>query len=315
MNTTDESGATGPAATSLLLWDLLASDPGYRARWLLRCDRAPAARRDDTEGTVSFAAISKVISDWVLLHEPDTMGDLLDMGDYRSIRDRVRRALTGAGLQPGTLGWFIESFDMTQADARRLADTFSGLGEQRSGSLPERWLTLPASGHRTLSLHERHVIGADRLPVRHHTMQVIESEIAELRMYPFRFDTPDAVVVVEQGGTAGPVYQEQDDLWCSNLELAPPLRLGHTAAINYTSRFFYRAAPPPEFRRGARRRIEAVSLTVAFHPDAVPRQVRWGCWDATGVLVESENVELADLVAHRFLRNLEDAIVGFTWNW
>jgi hypothetical protein len=295
--------------TSRMLWALLSKHPEHRIRWSQR-GRPARSTRPECAGALNYAAISDVVSDWVI----DNEHHLDKLPTPRSLKDRVRRALTGTLLEPRTLRWLTEAFEMDHEETKRLFTTLHGY-DTAGGWWPQEWQTLPVSGHRTRLLSEHHVVGADRRPAWHHTVQVIEAEAEELTAYPFIFDTPEAIVVVDEGGLAGPVHQVRDDLWCCSLNLTTPLPRGRTTSLSYSSRFRYQEIPAPEFRRGARRRVDSVSLTVRFHPDAVPQSVQWGRWDATDHLTETEDVDLVDLVAHRFLDGLEDAVVGFRWQW
>ena len=54
-----------------------------------------------------------------------------------------------------------------------------------------------------------------------------------------------------------------------------------------------------------------------FHPDRLPDTVWWAVWDGLeGEIAEQERVTLdIQHSAHRYLRSLEKAVVGFHWSW
>ena len=57
----------------------------------------------------------------------------------------------------------------------------------------------PTIDHRTVSLHELHVIGPDGLPARHRTIHVIRALRDGLESYTFRFDRREATVHAVRG--------------------------------------------------------------------------------------------------------------------
>ena len=287
------------------LRQLLADHPRYRRRW------QQASRRPTPGDLISVAAVSRVVVEhlWDSGQRPETTSD-------RAVRDRVRRALNGQLCSPETLGWLLEAFQMTDAEERELSGLLRRDLKPRGASGHLRRGTLPAVQHRTRSLNEFHVLGADRLPTRHHTVQVIEALVADYEVYPYRFDTPCARVTVIQGGVAGPVYPMAEGIWAVDITLTRPLQTGETTSVVYDTRFAYDEPPAPEFRRAALTRVDSVNLKVTFDRAALPAAVWWAQWDLGSEPVDEHLVDLdAQHSVERFLPLLDSSIVGFRWEW
>ena len=127
---------------------------------------------------------------------------------------------------------------------------------------PETAAAFGATRHRTVPVHERHFLGADGLPTRHETRQVIEATQDGLDRYPYRFDTDALTVEVGRGysGLVGPLYHVDAGVYAVDIALEKPLRQAQTTTLEYTTTFHYRSAPNPEFRRAARERIDGVNI-------------------------------------------------------
>jgi hypothetical protein len=63
-------------------------------------------------------------------------------------------------------------------------------------------VTETGPAHRTVSLHELHVVGPHGLPLQHRTVQVVRALQRGLASYTFRFDRREASVRVLRGATA-----------------------------------------------------------------------------------------------------------------
>jgi hypothetical protein len=181
-------------------------------------------------------------------------------------------------------------------------------------------VTTSQPGHRTLSLHEWHRIGADGLPLRHRTMQVIRALRPGLRSYTYRFDRREAEVEVVHGATAGEPYDDQTPgLTAVDLVFPRPLDVGETTSIEYVTVFHWRTVPPPQIRRAARSPVDRVDVRVVFDPARLPARVQWALWggySADAALRACERVELAsDHSVQRFVEQLQGHTVGFTWAW
>lgn len=292
----------------------LLREPGpYRRRWQARAERLH-------EREINQAAVCSVLSEylWNSGEAPETDHELA-----RRLRDKVSRALRGEVLTATTLRWFIDAFDVRPADADRLWGLLSGsnsaiLVQSAQNGSPLPFADPRPASHRTLTVHEHHYLGADGLPSRHRTLQVIEALVDGLSRHTYRFDTDALSIEVLQGGQIDEELRSlPGGFFEAAIALADPLPRGQTTTIEYLTRFHYRTPPPPEFRRGTVRQIENVDLRVQFHPQRPPRQVWWGQWESTdGPLLHQIAVPLdSSLTAQRFLDSMEGTVVGFHWEW
>jgi hypothetical protein len=247
------------------------------------------------------------------------VGAVLKAGDPGA----ARRALEGEALDADLLAEFVRAFSLRPRHAERLADLLRGSravrvinGDLSAPNLVRR--AAPSTQHETLSLHELHVLGPDGKPAEHQTIQLIRSTVDGLESLPLRFDTEELVVDVVRGGRVGEVYQASDTLYAVDLLLGTPLNRGETALMQVRMNFFYRATPPPEFRRGVLGATKDLTLWVSFHPDRLPKRVWQARWDALdhAKVIDRELVELDNerSVNCRF-DAVERAIVGFYWEW
>lgn len=245
---------------------------------------------------------------------------------HRTLRDTVSRALNDGPISAPTLQLFIAGFSMLTEHERHLwrryaedePDRGSGAATERDPAAAAR-APVPRSSYRTISVTERHLIGADGLPVEHETAQVVEA-IEPLERFSFIFDTDSASVQVLHGGTASASYPtDRPGLYAVDIQLPEPCLPGRTASVGYRSIFHYWVAPPREFRRMLRRDIRSALIQVQFHPDRVPTSVSWSTWSALDAdPTSTESAQLgADLGVHRYLTDdqIRDEIVGFTWEW
>jgi hypothetical protein len=292
------------------LRELLSQPGNARRRWQVHQRGAVSADE------VSIAAVCRVIAQylWESGEYSDTDADL-----PRRLKDRVARALHGSFLNPVTLQWFAGAFDFTDDDAVRLQLLLDGspstrvvIGRATGATLP------PARPYRTLSLYEDHYLGADGLPARHLTTQVIEATADGLGAYRYMFDTATLTVDVMQGGRLGDAtYDLGNGVFARDVVLMRPLRKGETATLRYSSAFHYAEPPPPEFRRASLRLVHNVNLRVEFHPARLPRQVFFTEWhDLNGPPARRTPVTREpDNSVSVYLNSMERAIVGFTWEW
>ena len=103
-----------------------------------------------------------------------------------------------------------------------------------------------------------------------------------------------------------------------------PLGLGETLTLEYVTSFQYEPVPAGEmgsdlcqYRRAVRRRMENVDIRVEFDPGMLPRYVWWAVWNGVaGNVISQESVALdGQNSAERFLRFIENTVVGFHWQW
>jgi hypothetical protein len=173
--------------------------------------------------------------------------------------------------------------------------------------------------HRTVSLHEWHVVGADGLPVRHRTVHVLRALRAGLSVYTYRFDSREARVRPIRGCRASDPRPDSGGLVAVDLHLPRPLAVGETAVLEYETLFEWRSVPPPRLRRGMRQRVERLDMRVEFSPERLPARLEWAVWDGFGPDASVRAAEVVALddehAAHRFVDSAEGVTVGFTWTW
>lgn len=308
----------GPERAARLLRELLLTRRDYRRQW------ERATKRGSTD-QLRLAGVQRVLAQYL---QDSGERSIDDEHLERELKDRVRRAI-GEGvshrqrvLRADTLHLFVAAFGMSDADAEMLFDAWSDAEDPRFGS--SQALTEHPEGvafqerqHETILLQEFHTVGPDRLPFRHRTIQGIRATADGLASYPYVFDTTAAMVQVERGGKAGPIYAIGEGLFVIDVQLPRPLEQGETASLEYYTWFRYSEAPEPCFRRQVRRRASNVELAVEFSRLNPPRRVWWSMWDGLeGPLIEDEPVGMAnDLTVHRYLASVEEAVVGWRWEW
>lgn len=103
---------------------LLGERAAYRSQW---------ARLVEKTGTdeIGQTAVAKVIVEYV-----HRVGDGTGPADYRLLKDRVHRALSGSALTPVTLGLFVDAFRFSEQDARQLWAIFLGTAAEETQVIP-----------------------------------------------------------------------------------------------------------------------------------------------------------------------------------
>lgn len=281
-------------------------EENYSWRWQAQIGRRQAH-------ALHQSGICRVIAEYLWANDlqPVTDRDL-----PRKLKDRVYRALRGQSLSLGTLRWFIEAFEMTPEDTAtllRLAGSHASGGTVVGGSVVKPGV-LPPRRHQTVSLNEWHRVGPDGLPESHRTVHVIRAS-ERLERFPYIFDTDAASVRVVKGGRASEPYSLDTGLYAVDIVLTHPLEEGETASMEYETTFWYRTAPPQEFRRASTGRIENLDLRVQFHHLRLPVRVWWSEWpglDHPPSLTEAVELDGAKSV-HRYLTAIERTVVGFRW--
>jgi hypothetical protein len=287
----------------------------YRGRWI-------RYQRDrERRGEVHQRAVTEVLRRFVDLNRAKLAYREVSLD---SLPQRVSRALRGETLSRATLELFIDAFAFSETDSRRLRRIHDGTDKIRmlagpSALLPETAVALGPARHRTTSVHEHHCIGADGLPAWHRTQQVIEASVDGLDRYPYRCDTNALAIEVEVGGRlSGPLYPlDGGRLFALDILLDEPLALGDETSLTYLTLFHYAEPPPAEMRRASRQIMRNVSMRVEFHPDKIPRRVWWAVWDGMhGEIIEREECALrASRYVFKRVESIEQAVVGFTWQW
>jgi hypothetical protein len=300
--------------TSRLLRDLLMSQPEYRRQWQERAERRPA-------GDVSQAGVARVIALhlWGSGERPDS-----DTALARNLKDRVRRALTGRSITPQTLSWFVEAFHMDPRDERALWATFAGDRDTGAGisGLPSPG-SRPRPAYQTVALFERYLAGPDGALAGRSTLHTIMALEDGVDVFWFSPEPEADRVEVLHGGTAGPGGPRGRAIW-----LERTLEAGQTLALEYQCRYPPGGRPATEVRHPVRGRSENLDIAVTFHPARLPARVHWAVWhdqqdssqqDSSQHDPGPADAEPAPLDrrhrARRFVPFVEDAAVGFRWDW
>lgn len=309
-----ESAATRHAATAAYLRELLLQPGRYRQRWVQYAERT-------RPGEINQLAVADVLAHY-LWRNPRSSGDVDVLP--RQLKDTVLRAISGRMLSKASLNLFIDAFGLASHDAELLWRLWEGSGRSRvkegpRAMQPERSAALGPLRHQTLALHDHHYLGADGMPQRQRTLHVIEAIADGVDRIPFRFDSDELSLDVGQGCRAisGPFKKIGDTLYTTDILLAKPLALGDTLTLEYWLTFHFAERPASDYRRASRSRMENVDIRVEFHPDMLPRSIWWASWDGIeGDVVEQDAVSLdSQNSVHHYLRTLENAVVGFHWEW
>jgi hypothetical protein len=312
------ASATSPGASDAgrYLALLLARRP-YRQRW----DKPQYVRRGRRD-QLHHTAIAQVVADYLQASPREGRPEDRDV-EPGQLLSLISNALNGVRLSHETVQVFIAAFEISREDAERVWQIHGGAATVRMLTDPpvvpaETAAALLSDRHRTHSVHDHHYLGADGLPYKHETLQVIEAAVAGLDRYAYAFDTDALTVEVLLGGRlTGPLYHAKAGIYAVDILLDRALGLGERHTLKYQTTFRYRTRPEPEFRRAMSVRVEDADLKVTFHRMRRPKAVWWAQWDSlTGEIVDKEEVELDDYqTASRYLSGVENVIAGFTWLW
>jgi hypothetical protein len=248
------------------------------------------------------------------------------------LKDTVSRALSGRLLSRSALSLFIDAFGLSDYEADRLwrlwegsgtISVLSGTRAVTSRTEQELHAAIGPRRHQALSLHDHVYVGADGMPARARTLQVIEAIADGLDRIPYLYDTKALTLEVGQGCTelSGELYQVSDGLFITYISLARALDTGETSVLEYWTTYQYPEDPLDphlrEYRRAVMGRLENFDMRVEFHPDKLPAGVWWASWDGVeGEILEQEPVALdRQHSAHRYLRFIEKTVAGFHWSW
>ncbi len=266
-----------------------------------------------TTGKLNQSAIAKVIEHYLWTQDPTATERTA-----RMLKDRVNRALTGRTLSCETLTWFLEAFEMTDTDRTHLREVYDGRHTPTSEiahTLRSRREMIRGQRHRTTNLVERYNVTNGRLSLRRtvHTIRAVEDGVD---IYLFNHEPEAFRIEVAYGGQLGQSHEYGGGLRSVEIELDRPLQKDEAAALEYSTVFDQRSAGLTEVRRAAFARAENVDIAVEFS-GRVPHRVWWCVWadHLGGSPVEEEPVELVSSATRRFVRSMEDTVVGFRWEW
>jgi hypothetical protein len=285
-------------------------------------------------GEISQAAVARVIADYLKIE--GTL-DANDEMEYRKLKDRVYRALTGKAMTQDTLAWFTCAFALSREDARRVWSGFTGARpDQVDGYIGELLIPPPQAaafsppGFVTRSLREKHEIGGDRRPKSHTVAQQIQAIEEWGWRYPVRFDSRIAKfeVINESGGTSDlyrcdasfDAHRSDKRFFAVDIILPRPVPRGETALIEY--KLTYDPSIPVDriFQRGALQNMQDIEIEVCFSRNRLPKAVWWTHWrefgsEAPPYLREPMHVDARTPSVRKKLTSADRTIVGFSWRW
>jgi hypothetical protein len=314
--------AAGRRAAAGYLRELLQRPGAYRRLWEQHVVRARS-------GEITQLAVAEVLARRLWSY-PRVPGDV-DVLPHQ-LKDTVSRALSGKLLSRSTLSLFIDAFGISDAEADRLWRLWEGSGTISILSGPravtprteqELYTAIGPRRHQTLSLHDHVWVGAEGLPSRTRTLQVIEAIVDGLDRIPYLYDTKALTLEVGQGCTdlSGDLFRVSEDLFVTYIALARTLDAGETTTLEYWTTFQYPGDPldphEREYRRAFMGQLENFDMRVEFHPGRLPARVWWATWDGVeGEIIEQEPVTLdSQNSVHRYLRFIEKTVIGFHWAW
>ncbi|HWG12624.1 MAG TPA: hypothetical protein VG268_05055 [Streptosporangiaceae bacterium] len=325
------SAAPGPAdgdgreAAASYLSELLLRPGRFRSAWEQYVERS-------RPGHINKLAVAEVLARHLWKY-PRRSGDAEVLP--RQLKDTVARALSGKLLSKPALQLFIDSFALPRFEQDQLwrlwqgsarTRMLSGPGSFRGQARQELETAIGPAVHRTLSVHDHHYVGADGLALRTRTLQVVEAITDDVQRIPYMYDTSALSIGLIQGciGLGAEFREVTSGIFGTDLLLARTLGFGETATLEYVTTFSYQQVPHVEltgqlaqYRRAVRRRMENADIRVEFDPERLPATVWWARWDGIdGEVMEQEAVDLdTQCSAHRFLRSIENTVVGFHWAW
>jgi hypothetical protein len=318
------SGAARRAAAAYLR-ELLLRPSRVRRTWEQYAERNRA-------GQINQLAVAEVLARH-LWNYPRRPGDTDVLP--RQLKDTASRALSGKLLSRSALKLFIDAFGLPPFEQDQLWKLWEGSSRVWVLSGPRAFpadamaqleAALGPAVHRTLSVHDHHYVGPDRLPNRTRTLQVIEAITDDVEKIPYIYNTNALSIDLIQGCTSigGRFREVTSGFYAADMRLARKLGLGETLTLEYVTGFKYAEVPESElkgdlcqYRRAVRRRMENIDVRVEFDPQRLPRHVWWAVWDGVaGKVISQEPVELdGQHSAQRFLRFIENTVVGFHWKW
>jgi hypothetical protein len=321
-STASAAAAAGRPAAASYLRELLLRPGRYRRIWEQHAIRVRL-------GEINQLAVAEALARH-LWNYPRDGGDA-DVVAHQ-LKDTVSRSLNGRLLSRRALSLFIDVFGFSDQEQGRLWRLWEGsaaisvlTGDRAmpSDSFAEVAAVLGPRRHQTLSLHDHVYVGFDGRVASTRTLQVVEAIADGLDRIPYIYDTNATTLETGQGcgEPAGSPYRISEGVYATDIPLIKSLALGETLTLEYWTSYHYPGnfLDPREcqFRRAALRRLDNLDLRVEFHPGRLPEAVWWAVWDGLdGEIAEQQPVTLdGQHSVHRYLRSLDNAVVGFHWSW
>jgi hypothetical protein len=257
---------------------------------------------------ISQAAVAKVIVDY--LRKAENKASELD---YRLLKDRVHRALSGRALTPSTLGLFTAAFQFSEEHKRQLWAIFLGTtpDEARAAFQPP--------GFHVVCLAETYEMDSEGRPQSHRVRQKITATRDEVSRFPLQFDSAALEIRVSTGEISDR-YRCADDLFAVDILLPKVLMRNESFDLEYVVEHPTDAKADRELLRGAiGKHIDSATIVVKFNAGRLPSRVWWMVRTNIGrngrtLLREQVEIDQSSSVSRTVL-SLDDVVVGFRWDW
>ncbi|MER7969081.1 hypothetical protein ABTX35_08790 [Streptomyces sp. NPDC096080] len=219
-----------------------------------------------------------------------------------------------------TLRWFIDAFEMDDNHREDLWGTLFGEGDPGLGvahALRNRRAMVKPQRHRTTNLVERYSIGPARSLMSRKTFQAIRAVEDGVDGYFFNHEPWASRIEVLHGGVLGERYIYGGGLTGVDILFPSPLKKMESTALEYQAYFPIGDLGATEVRRPAFARVENVDMAVEFTSEQSPRSLWWCVWDDhfAGQAVWEQEWAVRDRTARKYVPFIEEAVVGFRWEW
>lgn len=281
---------------------LLSENETYRDRWICLAGKTPP-------GEISQAAVARVIVDHLR-----KAGDEAVRLDYRLLKDRVYRALSGRALTRSTLALFAAAFPFSDEDTRYLWALF--LGTTPDGA---RAAFRPPNYH-VASLSMIHEVNSEGRPRSRRVRQRITANEDGVSRVPLRFDSSDVAVKISDGDISD-TYRCADDLFAVDVLLPKVLNKNESFNLEYVVEYPADANADPEFLRGAiGQYIDSATIEVKFSRANPPSTVWWTVLSNLGsggrtVLREQVEIDHKKSSVSKTVSSVDDVVIGFRWEY
>ena len=241
-------------------------------------------------------------------------GKEVGQSDHRLLKDKVYRALSGRALTPSTLGLFAAAFLFDDEDTRYLWALFLRT------TIDEARAAFQSPGIRIDRLIETHEVNSEGRSQFHRVCLEIAATRDDVTRFPLRFDSA-ALEVTVSVGEIGDIYKCSDELFAVDVLLPRALIKNELFRFDYSVEYLADAKADPEFLRGAvGKQIDSATIEVKFSPARPPSAVWWMVLSGLGSSGRTVYRERIDLDHRRLsvcktVTSVDDAVIGFRWEW
>jgi hypothetical protein len=260
-------------------------------------------------GEISQAAVARVIIDH--LREA---GKEVGQMDYRLLKDKVYRALSGRALTSPTLELFAAAFLFSDEDMRYLWALFTGTTPDGA-----RAAFQPPSVH-VVCLTDTHEVSSEGRPKSHRVKQRITAIREGVTRFPLLFDS-EALAITVSDGAVSDIYRCSDELFAVDVLLPKALTINESFSLEYLVEYSADADASPEFLRGAvGKRIDKATIEIIFDRHRPPSAVWWTVLSGLGmsgrtVFRERVEIDRQSSSVSKTVSSVDDVVIGFRWEW